>query len=122
MEEAQTNNSSYQIVCNGFLENGMSKLLALTLSIILSLLALPLIYGIIWYEKFGQDNKRTLINQLFGSICWYLITAILFLQFPVIARFMFQRSLNKVFCAIQDFIATTLYCIILGIIILSQIV
>jgi len=27
-------------------------------------------YTIIWYERYGSDKKRTLINKLVSSICW----------------------------------------------------
>ena len=107
-------NSSYQQICNGFLENGISKILALIVSIILSFLVPPFLYGIIWYERFGRDLKRTLINQLFGSICWYLIVSILILQLPVTFRFMVQMSLNDFICATIDFIGATLFNLILG--------
>ena len=30
----------------------------------------PFLYTIIWYERFGSDHPRTLINQLVASTCW----------------------------------------------------
>ncbi len=114
MEDFNSTNSSYQQICNGFLENGISKVLALTVSIILSFLVLPLLYGIIWYERFGTDLKRTLINQLFGSICWYLMISIIILQLPVTVRFMIQMSFNDLICSGIDFIAATIFNMILG--------
>ena len=27
-------------------------------------------YGIIWYEKYGSDKKRILVNRLLTSLCW----------------------------------------------------
>lgn len=30
-------------------------------------------HGIVWFEKYGTYNKRTLINKLVASLCWNLI-------------------------------------------------
>jgi hypothetical protein len=30
-------------------------------------------YSIIWYERFGSDYRRTLLNQLISSICWNIV-------------------------------------------------
>lgn len=37
------------------------------------LILTPLLGGIIWFEKFGSDRKRTLINMIVSSICWTAI-------------------------------------------------
>jgi hypothetical protein len=34
------------------------------------IILLPLIYSIIWFERYGSDNKRPLLNKLVSSICW----------------------------------------------------
>jgi hypothetical protein len=114
MEEFNNTNSSYQQICNGFLENGTSKIVSISISVILSFLVLPLLYGIIWYERFGTDLKRTLINQLFASVCWYLMTSIILIQVPITVRFMIQMPLNHFICATLDFIAASLLNMILG--------
>ena len=54
----------------GLFENRVTKLAAVTFSGIASLILLPLVYVIIWFEKFGSDNKRTLLNKLVSSVCW----------------------------------------------------
>ncbi len=114
MEEFDFLNNSYHQMCSGFLENGITKSVFITLSLLLSCRVLPMLYGIIWYERYGTDAKRTLINQLFCSICRYLIIAIIFLQVPVTIRFMIQKSFNHAICATLDFTATTFYNSILG--------
>jgi len=52
-----------------------------TISIIFATVSMPvctvLLYGIIWYERFGSDNKRTLANKLFSILCWSSICALL---------------------------------------------
>ena len=114
MEEFNSTNSYYIHICDDFLENGFSKIFSLLLSIILSCIFLPLLYGIIWYERFGTDLKRTLINQLFVSVCWYLMIIIIVLQFPMILRFSIQTPFDSVICATIDVFAATLYNLVLG--------
>ena len=92
----------------------MTKIFALFFSILLSLIVLPFLYGIIWYEKFGTNSKRTLINQLVCSICWYLIFTVVCLQVPLLIRVIIQDPFNHIICTVVDFTATTLYNLILG--------
>jgi len=47
------------------------------MGIILGPLAL---YSIIWFERFGSDKKRTLLNMLFSMICWTCIGFCLCIQ------------------------------------------
>ena len=50
-------------------------------SIFFAIVSIPtcfvLLYAIIWFERFGTDNKRILTNKLLSSICWTLIGGIL---------------------------------------------
>jgi hypothetical protein len=55
---------------SGIFENRPSKFVAVAFSGLVGLFLLPLVYSIIWYERFGSDNKRTLINKLVASLCW----------------------------------------------------
>lgn len=45
------------------------------------------LYGIIWYERFGSDNKRTLINKLVSAQCWSTIHYYSFCQMIDILRY-----------------------------------
>ena len=47
-----------------------SKTFAITTSGLLTFTDIALLYAAIWYERFGSDNKRTLVNRLFTSLCW----------------------------------------------------
>ncbi len=38
------------------------------------------LYSIIWFERFGSDEKRTLLNMLFSMICWTCIGFCLCIQ------------------------------------------
>ena len=44
--------------------------LAIAISICNLFALTPFLYAIIWYEQFGSDHPRTLINQLVASTCW----------------------------------------------------
>ena len=46
------------------------KTISVTLTILLVFCLMALNFGIIFYEKFGSDKKRTIINKLFSSTCW----------------------------------------------------
>ena len=45
-------------------ENNYLKILSVSISLIMVLLGGPLYYSIIWYERFGINMTRTLINQV----------------------------------------------------------
>ena len=100
--------------CNGEAAHDMPKYIAIFLSVLLSLTALLSTYGIIWFERFGTDSKRILINQLFSSMCWYFIVSILCLQFPITVRIIFKGAFNQYFCALVDFGAVVFYNLVLG--------
>jgi hypothetical protein len=39
-----------------------------------------MLYGIIWYEHYGSDLKRTLINRLITSLSWIFVITLIGLQ------------------------------------------
>jgi hypothetical protein len=49
----------------------LSKYIFLFLSFINILFITPFFYYIIWYERYGANHKRTLINQFAASTCYY---------------------------------------------------
>ena len=54
----------------GLFEDRPAKLIAIIFSAVGGCLLVPLLYSIIWFEHFGSDKKRTLINKLVSSLCW----------------------------------------------------
>ncbi len=100
--------------CSGDEGQDLPKSIAILLSVVLSLIVLPSLYGIIWFERFGSDSKRTIINQLFASVCWYLMISVLCLQFPISFRIIFKEAYNPYVCALIDFLTATLYDVVLG--------
>ena len=75
-----TSNHDNQNSFDGLLHNRISKILSVIFSFLTVPLVVALFYGIVWYERFGTDNKRTLINKLLASQCWASI------QFYVICQ------------------------------------
>ena len=61
--------SNYKHFC-GFYKDTLSKLLFMAFAIFIHILNAALFYGIIWYERFGTDYKRTLTNKITTLICW----------------------------------------------------
>ena len=59
------------------------------LSIISGIVLIPFAYSIIWYEKFGSDKKRTVINKLVASLCWNEIAFFSTVQILYVVRFYF---------------------------------
>jgi hypothetical protein len=50
-----------------------SMALAILTSLLNIVFVTPISYSIIWYEKYGSDHRRTLLNQLVASICWNIV-------------------------------------------------
>ncbi len=77
--EAGANNSDYN---NGFVFDK-----SFVLAIVSIIVATPLTLGIIFYERFGSDKKRTLVNKLISSFSYTIIAWFLIIQTFTIVRF-----------------------------------
>jgi len=62
------------------LENRPSKIFCVIFSLVTAPLVALLFFGIAWYERFGSDRRRTLINKLLSSQCWSVIQYFLLSQ------------------------------------------
>lgn len=76
-----------------------SKTAAIVLSTLLSLMEIGLLYGAIWFERFGSDQRGTLINRFFSSLCWTSMAAIL-MGWMDIGRYL-VGPLPASFCSLQ---------------------
>ena len=80
--------------------------------------------GIIWYERNGNHQYRTVINQLFSTISWLVVAYILFVYIPEGIRYL-TGPLNATYCDIHNFLKNFIWsCTILtldGIILLRYI-
>ena len=51
-------------------ESNVAKNLCLVAALIFTLTLLPALTGIILFENFGSDKKRTIINMMITSMCY----------------------------------------------------
>ena len=77
------------------------------ISILCSIIVVSLSYGIIWYEKFGTDQKRTLMNKLVASLCWTWLEWYLFAQVINIIGFCIG-PLPSIICAFSQIEKTSI--------------
>ena len=52
------------------LESSFAKNGSITLAVIFVVLVAPVAVGVVAFEKFGSDKKRTIINMLIASMCY----------------------------------------------------
>ena len=55
--------------------------------------------GIIWYERNGDHNYRTVLNQLFSTISWFVICYTFLVYIPEGIRYLIG-PLNLTWCGI----------------------
>ena len=79
-----------------------------------TILGLILEAGIIWYEKNGNHRYRTVINQLFATISWFVVVYILFVYIPDGIRYL-SGPLNITLCGFHIFLKNCLVnCVVLA--------
>ena len=75
------------------LRRNISQQTSLVASVILcitgSIILIPMVYGIIWYEKYGSNQKCTLINKLVSSLCWSCFEWFIAIQTVDMFRYVF---------------------------------
>ena len=84
-----------------------SVIIGLFLTLISICVLIPVLYSIIWYEKFGSDKKRTVLNKLVGSVCWYTIVVYMVVQIPELIRYCYG-PLPTFLCYLHLIIKSTL--------------
>ena len=67
-----------------------STLKHITISIFFfgSIFGLILEFGLIWYEKYGNNRYRTVINQLFSFVSWLVVAYIVSVYIPEGIRYL----------------------------------
>ena len=88
-------------------ETNPTKIILVILSVVFNVINIALPYGIIWYEHYGTDNKRTLVNKLVSLICRILIQWFIFCQPSDIIRYTFG-PLPTIACAFQQIVKSSL--------------
>jgi len=84
-----------------------SKISEILVSLINIIVVTPFAYYIIWYERFGANHRRTLINQLVASICLHLVVYNVFVQSMDIAVTALG-PFNFSFCHFRRFVRSIL--------------
>ena len=71
------NSNFSETLKNNLFDNIYSLNWSMTVGILSTLINIlcstPLFFAIAWYERFGTNHNRTLLNQLVSSICWVTI-------------------------------------------------
>ena len=65
--------------------------------------------GIIWYERNGDHNYRTVLNQLFSTLSWFVICYTFLVHIPEGIRFLIG-PLNLTWCGIHTFLKNFMVC------------
>jgi hypothetical protein len=78
-------------------DNKPFKIVFVVFSVIVSLINIPTIYGIIWFERSGSDLKRMFINKTVSSVCWTMMAWLILVQIPDTIRY-FSRPFSQTFC------------------------
>ena len=87
---------------SGLFENRASKIAVVTFSIVGSYVSIAMLYSIVWYQKFGSDGKRTLINRLFVYFWFCPLAWEATVQQVDIIRYIFG-PLPKAICKVSYF-------------------
>ena len=78
---------------NDFFKDMMVNSFVKTVSLAISMLGILLcsfsLSAIIWYEKYGIDQKRTIINMYSAMFCWVCLEFLFFIQIPESVRFVY---------------------------------
>jgi len=90
-------NSSSRNLFDGVYEIRPSKIVGIVISAINIFVISPLLYFVIWYEKFGSNHNRSLINQFATSGCWTALAYCFLIQVPELAIAL-KGALNSHFC------------------------
>ena len=88
-----------QLFYNVF-ENAISRPISIALSLVLLVLAVLLGYGIIWFERFGTDQKRTVMNKLISHGLWVAVIQMPLILLSDLLRYMFGPMPTQ-FCFFQ---------------------
>jgi hypothetical protein len=65
-----TNSTTNEDYFQTAFESGMIKSGVVVSYFISAIAIIPLAYGIIWFERYGSDHKRIILNRIVSSICW----------------------------------------------------
>jgi len=82
------------------MENNLTKIMCLLVSLLGIIFGPMFLYIVIWFEKFGSDKKRTLLNRFASMFCWECIKFMLLVQTIEAVRFL-NGPLPHFICNVQ---------------------
>lgn len=66
-----------------------SRFVFALIAILLICVIAMVVYSIIWYEKYGANNRHTIINQVLSAICWNILLFFLAAQMITVVRYIY---------------------------------
>ncbi len=99
MSQIELSSNQSQLFYNVF-ENPWSRPVSISVSLVLLVLTVPLAYGIIWFERFGTDQRRTVMNKLTSNGLWVAVIQLPFILLSDIIRNLFG-PMPTLFCFFQ---------------------
>ena len=90
-------------------ENNILRISSWIFSVLNILVAPPLLAFIIWFEKFGSDQRRTLINMLVSMICCTIFVYLLGSHTIEVVRFSYGPLPNGL-CCFQNLVKGVVFC------------
>ena len=113
MEQNLTDNST----CNnelenekyfcGLFQNRPVKTILVICCVLFSLQNIALSIGLIWFERFGSDKRRTLLNKLVSSLCYRILQWVIICQSSDLIRYT-NGPLPLKFCALMVVLKTSI--------------
>jgi hypothetical protein len=92
------NNCSENFFFSILYQPNWSMALGILTSLLNIAIVTPMSCSIIWYERFGSDHRRTLLNQLISSVCWNIVLQNV-INVPLEIILTIFGPLGKVFCS-----------------------
>ena len=86
-----SNNTETEIVnFDVIFEDRPLKFVGICFSFVTIVIIFCLGCGMIWYEKYGSDLKRTLTNRLVSSICWCVMESLFAIWLPDLLLYVYR--------------------------------
>ena len=104
--------SKLDVTASDLKETNTPLVLSLVLSVLVVIFSPPLLFAIIWFERFGSDEKRTILNMLVSMNCWNCIALVTLGQVPEIVIYS-AGPLPPVFCYIHAVIRESIIASVL---------
>ena len=92
-------------------EKSVLKWIGVAISCVSIIVGPVALYAVVWFEKFGSDKKRTLVNMLFSMTCWTTMAFCVLVQSIETLRYI-VGPLTKFVCIAHLYVRYTLVLIV----------